>query len=44
MKDIGKKPKKKPLEKITQVIEQYDFYFKNIIMNELVRDQMQDPK
>lgn len=43
MERIAEK-KKKPLEKITQVIEQYDFYFKNIVMNELVRDQMQDPK
>ena len=43
MERIAEK-KKKPLDKITMVIEQYDLYFKNIIMDELVRDQMQDPK
>lgn len=43
MEKIAEK-KRKPLDKITQVIEQYDFYFKNIIMNELVLDQSQDKR
>lgn len=33
--------KRKPLDKITSVIEKYDFFFKNAIMNELVQDQSQ---
>ena len=31
--------KRKDLNLITKIVEQYDFYFKNIIINELTKDQ-----
>ena len=39
MNKLGEAHKRNDLKKILDIVEQYDFFFKNIIFNEMIEDQ-----
>lgn len=36
------KKKKKEIDQVIELVEQYDFYFKQLLMSEIIRDQSLD--